>query len=265
MNIQRSLKHWLRKFKRLSKLASEKPGRDYVHGLRVIARRFRVDFWLIQPAKRTDNIRQAYGDLKEFTKVLGEQRKYEVAVEDARFFGIETKTMKKQLKSAKKIVSTSLRHRNLKNQMAHLKLAIKDVARLPTSTFCSRIECLCRRLERSMDQVPKTIVARHRLRIDIKKTRYILETFDQPLPEIAALQDNLGRWHDLTVLSRLVGDPEDLVCAYKREWQLLEPSLGPSLSQAAMALSSLAANLRAFSGDGDNRGEQTRGSKTTLT
>lgn len=251
MNIEASLKDGMKKFKSLSKAASKNPDQNHVHDLRVITRRLRADFWLIPRAKRTGTIRKARSDLRKLTSVLGVQRKYDVALEDARVFERKTKPIKRQLRSAKKDVLKALRFGRVRRYMVHLKQAAKDIDRISPSAFAPRIDSLCRRLERAMHRPPKTVAARHHLRIEVKKARYLLEALNHELPQLTKLQDNLGRWHDLMVLSGLSGHPKDLVEAHRKQWQLVEPSLGPVLQQATRALSKLAADLRSSSRDSD--------------
>jgi len=71
-----------------------------------------------------------------------------------------------------------------------------------------------------------------------------LEAFYRDVPELRALQDRLGRWHDLKVLSELVDEPESVIEQKKREWSRAQRLIVKTLPRAQQALKLLEQELK---------------------
>jgi CHAD domain-containing protein len=237
--LTRALRRDAKRFKTLAKKTARHPTPDHVHDLRVVTRRLRAELWLTPPRYRTDAIRECRRDLRQMARVLGEQRKYDVALEDARRFDRRTRRIEKRLAATRAGVDTILRAKRRKQCLVHLKQAIGDAGRIPSRAFRPRIEALRHRLERSERRHPTSTPARHRLRIDVKKARYVLEAMRSDVPGLVSLQDHLGRWHDLMVLSTLTGHPRAVVTAHRAEWRRVEVKLDATLRRMIRALAAL--------------------------
>lgn len=239
MNIEPSLIEQARRFRRLSKQTFRNPNSEHVHDLRVVTRRLRTDFWLIPKADRTRCIRKSRDELRHLARVLGAQRKYDVALQDATHFLVNSEKIERRLKASRKGVLASLQPKKRKRYSAHLKRAVYKAAQIPGLSLGPQIEVLARGFAFALRTPPKRNTAIHRLRIELKKARYLLEAFGHRVPEIVKLQDHLGRWHDLMVLSGLCGHPPNVVAAQKSELRRAERILKDSLIKTNLALSSL--------------------------
>jgi len=244
MSIATNLAKTAQEFRNLSKRASEDPTPDRVHDLRVLTRRIRADLWLVPPSLRTRAIRRSRSELRKLARQLGEQRKYDVAREDAIRFKRETKEIMERLKVARSDVARALTSKKRKRYRTHINRAVSDANRISASSYIPRIETLKKELVRSRNHPPITGSARHHLRIEVKKARYLLQALGRDVPSLNSLQEHLGRWHDLTVLSGLTGHPRELVKAKEREWKKAKRSLDSTLSKTIDAISFTTRKLR---------------------
>lgn len=243
MNLESSLRDGVKKFNSLSKETHRRPKANNVHDLRVVTRKLRADLWLIPKAQRTDAIRKARRDLKQLGQVLGEQRQCDVALEDAIHYKRKTKHIKRQRDTARKKVLAVLRKKKRESYTGNLKQAIRDIHDISPRSFSPRIDNLRHQLVRAMKSPPRTSLARHQLRIRVKRARYVLEAFHHEIPRLTSLQDRLGRWHDLVVLSAMSGYPKKVIDARNREWRLAERSLGATLGHTSKALRAVVREL----------------------
>ncbi len=244
MSLTKSLQKSSKHFGGMMKKTFRKPTAGHVHDLRVLTRRLRTDFWLVPKAERTKDIRKVRRELERLAKVLGEQRKYDVAQEDAAHYMVGTKEIKHRLHEARASVRKALIPKRRKSCIAHLKRAIRDTNGIAVSSFVPRIASLRSQLVRSAEHPPRDRAARHLLRIRVKKARYLLEAFSHEIPKLNSLQEHMGRWHDLMVLSDLAGQPKKVIEAGRREWLAAERGLQSTLSQTDRVLASLGKSLR---------------------
>lgn len=240
IRLASALRENLRRFRGLAQQTVRDPTPDRVHDLRVVTRRIRAGFWLIPTAHRTRAIRRSRRELQRLASTLGQQRKYDVALDDATRYRCPARAIAQRRHIARRRVVRALRDKDQRRYARHLERAIEDVP-ARTWLFASRISELARRLHVAMRHPPRTDAARHLLRIRVKKARYLLEAARRPAARLERLQDHLGRWHDLTVLSGLTRRGKPVVAARAREWRLAERCLRPALRQATHELSGLIA------------------------
>jgi len=241
--LDASFKARAKKFKSLLKTTSGEPSADNVHDLRVAARRLRANFWLMPKAENSGRIGKARRDLKRLCRELGKQRTYDVALADAISFGLATKNLQRRQIAAQAKTRKALSGEKRKAMVSRLDRAIKEAGVVSPPRFRPRIELLREELGKASHRKPKGDQQRHRLRIDLRKARYLIEVFHHEVPQLIALQDRLGRWHDLTVLSELVGSTETLAAARKKEQRRAERILGVTLNKTENALRRIANQL----------------------
>jgi CHAD domain-containing protein len=123
----------------------------------------------------------------------------------------------------------------------HLQRAARDVSSLDTHVVLSQVRRLRDRLQRAIVHPPTTNRARHLLRINVKKARYVLEATGRPVTPLVKLQDHLGRWHDLMVLSSVAGRTSQVTRARNREWMIARRLVRPALRRAIHSLADLRA------------------------
>lgn len=234
-----ALRKSLTQFRRLTAQTARRPTPDRVHDLRVVTRRVRAILWLVPRSERSRGIRRARRDLQRLATILGEQRKYDVALEDAERYNRPTRAIERKLSAARRKVIRAVRHKDRRRYARHLERALDDFSALQEAGFAPRIAELAARLGAAMRQPPKTNAARHRLRINVKKARYLLEAARRPAARLERLQDHLGRWHDLMVLSTVTGRRVNVTAACARERRLADRCLRPALHEALRELSRL--------------------------
>lgn len=170
---------------------------DDVHELRILTRRLRALARLTNP--RTRAFRRA---LRKVGRALSACRAIDVAVGDAREFGIESNASDLRSKAARRVRRATRRSRR-----ESILAAGRALARTLTAVQ-TRID-LPVGMARSMNgSTPKSRV--HRFRIEVKKCRYAIEILAKLglAPETMALrlkniQSELGRAHDLEVLRKM--------------------------------------------------------------
>jgi len=231
-----TLRDNLDRFRKLADETARDPTPDRVHDLRVVTRRIRADFWLVPRPHRSRAIRRARRDLEHLAAILGEQRKYDVAMGDAARYGSQTRRIEQRLQVAQRKVSRALGDKDRRRCARRLTRAISDLNELDNAVLGSRVPRLARRLEVARHCPPKTNAARHRLRIDVKRARYLLEATRRPAAHLERLQDHLGRWHDLMLLLKVAGRRKAVTAACAREWRLAKRCLQPALRQAMREL-----------------------------
>ncbi|MBI1860596.1 MAG: CHAD domain-containing protein [Deltaproteobacteria bacterium] len=216
------------------------PSIKNVHELRVLIRRVRSQLWLIPKEQRTRAIKKARRDLKKIASLLGEQRKYDVAITDAQELGLAVASLRKERERARLRIPPALKGRKRDRVRKQIREAIRDTNRLSSSTLIPRIERLRKELEGGL---PKSQTDRHQLRISVKRARYVLKRFGYNPKSLHELQDLLGRWQDLATLGDLIGPHPRVTRALNAQWKRLKPHVKPALATASRALKRLSSTL----------------------
>jgi len=223
-----------------AKDAHDDPSVSHVHALRVLTRRLRSHLWLIPKADRSLKVRKVLRSLKILADVLGEQRKYDIALKDAIEFSLPTEEIEARRSRSKRKVRTRLTRINRQKLTLQITSALEDVRENTTDDILlPRLKALSRRLRREGSHSPRNEEAGHRVRIDAKKARYLLETFGKPMARLDELQDHLGRWHDLLVLDEMIGPLKKVSSVKDREWKKSLKRMKPILRKASKSLDSL--------------------------
>jgi CHAD domain-containing protein len=188
-------------------------------------------------------VRIAKRELGELAEVLGEQRKYDVALADAARFRRKPEPIRARLVKAREGVRRALGKRGRRLHLVHLERALRDWNRVSATAFVPRLEKLRNALERAGRRPPRSNRGRHRLRLEVKKARYVLELAGRKIPSLKSMQEHLGRWHDLVVLADLTGETRGLVAARNKEWRCVTQMLSATIRVTARALKELAKEL----------------------
>ena len=170
-------------FDELLRKASENPTTKCIHQIRVTIRRLGV---VINSVK-----------LNQLTKVLGRERDLEVAIANAKKYGLGITKLKKAKKSARK-----------KSQKKMQLFSEKGLRKTSQINLLMKYKTMMKELNLELEDfesIEMTNKQFHRLRINLKKVRYGLEAIGQFRPQLEKMQDLLGHIHDLEVLQRLIG------------------------------------------------------------
>ncbi len=236
MAIVKSIQKRAEKFEGLAKATHRLPSVENVHDLRILTRKLRSDLWVVPKNKRTEAMRAARKELKALGDVLGNQRMYDVAIADAHRYHRKSARLYKALLPAQNKVRLFLEKKHRRRIVKTLKAACKDFSEVAPEVFAPRLELLRKRIERAKKSILRSAQSKHRLRVDVKKARYLLEDLDRKTPALKVFQDKLGEWHDLVVLSELSGHPKELDEKGEVLWKKSARSLKPALAQASRAL-----------------------------
>ena len=195
----------LAKFEELATSHADKLSPDDVHDLRVTTRRLRASLWILRRCLMNKNAERCYRELRSIGKALGERRTWDIARRDAERYGADTSEIEKHRRHAHVKMRHALQRGRIRELVASLRKLeeqIPDVMLEKLVPWLQRYEWeLAHRLQRP----PKTSETRHELRIQVKKTRYVLECLGRRAPSLEKLQDELGREHDLHVLRGTIG------------------------------------------------------------
>lgn len=162
----------------LLKKAKKHPSSKSIHKIRVSIRRLGV---VLTSTK-----------LKHLAKVLGKERDLDVAMKNARLYGMGTGKLKKSKNAARKKTEKALKDFNLRN--LHNKKNTK---------LLINFKRLMRKLDLELEDNTEDL---HLLRIRLKHVRYGLEAIGQFHVKLQNMQDLLGHIHDLEVLQKLKGE-----------------------------------------------------------
>lgn len=180
------------------------PGYVRVHELRLATRRLRAALWLLPPHyPHRHRLRRS---LKNLDQRLGGLRELDVALRDSREKKLPTHEIEKQRNEQRVRLRRYLGGPHGEELMACLKKSQSDLNQIKTGPDAHRLQSLQRRVSACSRMPLKKTANIHRLRIQLKRVRYALEALGRPTAPLAALQDTLGKFHDLEVLSSFHGN-----------------------------------------------------------
>jgi len=170
-------------FEKLLKKASKKPTVKTIHKIRITIRRLSV---VVNSRK-----------LKELAITLGKDRDLDVAILNAKTYGLKTKKLMKTKKAARKRTIDAIKDFDTRLLHRHSDLKI-------LSTYKRGMRKLNIKLHKfqKLELTPKDL---HHLRIAIKEVRYSLEALGHFYLRLQRMQDDLGHIHDLEVLQKMKG------------------------------------------------------------
>jgi len=238
-HLVHSVKTHAELFEKRARKAAKQASVSRVHGLRVVSRRLRALFSLVPREDRKRALRKTIRDLKKLTRLLGEQRKFDIALKDAISFSRETEEIERGRQKARREVERALTGTRRRDYAKTLRAAVKQMRKYDWEVFVPRLQEIHRELEKAKRKTPRGNSAGHSLRIRAKKARYILEALGTPMARLDALQDHLGRWHDLIVLDGLTGHTASMLEEKEKEWETSVRLMKPALSGATHALESV--------------------------
>lgn len=217
---RRSLaRDWSKRLVRFEELTSTDPdelSKDDVHDLRVTTRRLRASLWVLRHCMMNEAAERCYRELRSIGRALGERRMWDIVHGDAEHYGAGTAEIEKQRGRAHASMRRVLergRMRKLARSLHELEAEIPGMMLEKLAPWLQGYEW---ELAYRLVHPPKTPETRHELRIQAKKTRYVLECLGRRAPSLEKLQDHLGREHDLHVLRGIVGAKRGLGADVRR-------------------------------------------------
>ena len=177
---------------------------DDVHDLRVTTRRLRSSLSVLRHCSDLSDAK-ARRELRALGRVLGERRMLDIALGDAKRYGVDTDAIEKRREWADAGLRRALKPARVKALLAHLREAEKSMAQASFDRLAHWLESLEWEIAYRLMVAPRAPDERHDLRIQLKKVRYVIESLGRRSPSMQKLQDALGKEHDLAVLQSLAG------------------------------------------------------------
>lgn len=237
--LKRYFKQLVRDFERASSRAAKKKlTPKELHKLRVLTRRLRSALWLIEQGSVKDlSFAKVSKQLRKLGRMLGARRQIDVLKKDADAFRLHARGIKSKRRAAEQDLGDFLRPKAQAKLCKKLRAVLATLEKKPTIDLALPRQKLKTRLTPWLKHPPRTQARLHRLRIQMKKTRYALEALGRPVSPIIELQDSLGRVHDLQVLRADVGSNARLEKAAlqqrKQARRMIRSTLGFALRKLA--------------------------------
>ena len=202
---------------RLAPRVSAKLKPSDVHDLRVLTRRLRAMIWVARRLSSPSACGRLRRALRRWGQALGERRMLDVALEDAARYGLPAGALAARHAASGRLLRQELaadRCRELAGLLhkAARKLARRTPAREPRGPVARAARGLAADLARRRKGLRAALIAAprgkedlHRLRLEAKKMRYVLDALSLRGAVLKELQGHLGRAHDLEVLQQLLG------------------------------------------------------------
>jgi CHAD domain-containing protein len=223
---------WAKRLKLFEELTARDPddlSDDDVHDLRVTTRRLRASLWVLRHCMESKVAERAHRELRAVGRVLGERRMWDIAARDAHAYGAGTPAIDKQRRRAHAALRRALRRPRVRALGKDLRRLEKKIPGLVLERLVPWLQGHAWELAYRRQRRPVDPAARHALRIQAKKVRYVLECLGRKSAGLETLQDHLGREHDLDVLRGVIGSKRALLrdkgLAATRADRAMEPAL----------------------------------------
>lgn len=234
--LRASLREQRRRLPRLLRAARRAPGEGQVHRLRVMTRRLRAVLRVAWPHTRGAPARRAARALRRLGRALGRRRKWDVALGEAPGLAHRPQRLGRGHARASRALADALERLDRRALAHDLAAASRRLLDATPAMLVRRAARLCRRLDRYARRMPRRASARHALRLELKKARYLLEACGIEAGGVRRLQGMLGREHDLLVLEELAGRSRRARACAARARVLTDAAAGRCLRQTAAAL-----------------------------
>jgi CHAD domain-containing protein len=200
-----------------------------IHAFRVATRRAEAVFWILKQSDSSLHFKKLRRDLHELEKSLGRVRELDVAMSDADNYGIKSGRLKDQRKIARrkllKLVKSAPR-----KKLAERFFSAQKIVFTMSPQGMDDVKGKLR--EKIAHELKKPVYAEnslHKLRVTMKKVRYVLECMGKPVAPIKELQEVLGEAHDLETLQAFTGKNAKIKAAQvalnERAIRLIKPTL----------------------------------------
>lgn len=231
-------------FDRLARATRSKLLTGQIHDLRVLTRRLRASLWLARHMASRAHLRIANRDLKALGRALGARRLFDVALRDAAKYGLPGAGLRPRRAAAGAEVARRLAPSRCAALVARLRRVGDAVAEAADDRMAAGLLQRAQRLGLARTRARRGRAAMHRLRIEAKKTRYLLEFLGRKTRGLRTLQRSLGRAHDLEVLQELLGRQERVARDEVRAWAGARQRIAPALQEARRELAAAAGQFQ---------------------
>lgn len=129
-------------------------------------------------------------------------RELDVAIQDAKKYSGKSTRLKLRRKKAGNDFQNLIHRKKITREFSRVGNKMKTTSQGANSETRNKLRALL------IEQLKKKLQKQssfHKLRITLKKVRYILEALDKPIGPIESIQRLLGEIHDLEILQSLLG------------------------------------------------------------
>lgn len=201
--VSRLLRTYATRFSRLSRIVRRRVEDDPVHDLRVLTRRIRSAIWVARHLAPSCDFRLLRSALSRVGRVLGRRRLLDVARADAAEFGLDGSRLDRRRAREGAALAQELNEVNRAAMGAGLRQVARILPRATEERLAGALESHRRRLMTTATRARRGPAQLHDLRIEAKKTRYLLEALARKGDFLRELQRRIGRAHDLEILQQL--------------------------------------------------------------
>jgi CHAD domain-containing protein len=203
--LSRTLKRRIRDVDRGITLVSKRQALSDVHRLRVSARRLKAIFWVLKKGTSVEISRPLERTLSRLTHLLGQRRELDVLARDARHYHLEVQAIQKMSIDASVGLVDFLNSKKTQNLLNGAQNILGELEEKDSVHLRRVRRALKEKFRRWSNGFPRNPGELHRLRIALKKAKYVLEAIDRPTGVFEKVQRDLGRYRDLQVLLDYTG------------------------------------------------------------
>jgi CHAD domain-containing protein len=178
-----------------------------VHSLRVATRRAQAALWVLKNSGEKLRFKKLSRELKALVDALGKVRSLDVAIADAKQFGIDFNKLASKQNVARRTLHGRLSRGRLSKIAKHfgkVSAVLRSGGLISTTLACDKLREQLAAPLRKPKYRPGDF---HEVRIKMKKVRYVLEAMGKNVDSIRGLQKVLGNAHDLQILRGMTGEP----------------------------------------------------------
>lgn len=192
-------------FHRYSKKVHKNLDKESVHQLRLHIRRIRLLLWLIKNSTSKISVKRLDHKLDKLGEKVGKVRELQVAIDDAKNYGIKTAELKKRKRKPQKKLANELQKKEIKKLEDGVSSVMQKFSKQKNFSYSEALKKLSKRTSDWSGPLNGGTEELHQLRKDLKKVHYLLTAFEKKHGELELLLDSLGRVHDLEMLEELTG------------------------------------------------------------
>ena len=215
-----------------------------VHDLRVATRRLRALIWVARRVGPLSACKRLRKVLRAWGQALGERRTLDVVLEHAARLNIDASSLTERHGHAADAVRAAVTVDGAAEVSAMLGKTALKLREWSEQRLHQGLILCAKDLRRALRDAPRSKADQHVLRIQAKKTRYLLEALGRKCESLKELQGLLGDSHDMELLQELLGPHP---AAAEIEARAREAAVGlmrDAVSEAETELRALAAALQ---------------------
>lgn len=215
-----------------------------VHDLRVATRRLRALIWVarrvgpLSACKRLRKILRAWG------QALGERRTLDVVLENAARLNIDASMLAERHGHSADAVRAAVTVEGAAEVSVLLGKTALKVREWSEQRLHQGLILCAKDLHKALRDAPKGKADQHQLRIEAKKTRYVLEAVGCKCELLKELQCLLGDSHDMEILQELLGPHPGAAQIEAREREAALFIMNDAVHAAEVELKTVASALR---------------------